>query len=253
MIKKKSKIDRLKEYPLIEHLTELKKRIVFCIIFFLFSFVLCYSFHNELYNFITNPLVNVLKKYNINNAFIYTGLMENFTSTLSLVFSMSVFVSVPFWLIQIWLFILPALYDNEQRKVFMYFVIIPLCFLFGVLFCYFFILPIVFNFFIGFELFSNRIMPAILQAKITDYIDMTVSFFYIFGFAFLMPILLVFLNKIGFVSNELFVKNRKFVIVGIFIISAILTPPDVLSQIVLAVPLVLMYELVIFLTKNKTK
>ncbi len=253
MIKKKSKIDRLKEYPLLEHLTELKKRIVFCLIFFLFSFVLCYSFHNELYNFITTPLVNVFKKYNINNSFIYTGLMENFTSTLSLVFSMSVFVSIPFWLIQIWLFILPALYDDEQRKVFMYFITVPLCFLLGILFCYFFILPIIFNFFISFELSSNRMMPAILQAKITDYIDMTISFFYIFGFAFLMPFLLVFLNKIGLISNEVFVKNRKFAIVGIFIISAILTPPDVLSQIILAVPLVLMYELVIFLTRNKTK
>ena len=253
MIKKKTKINRLKEYPLLEHLTELKKRVVLCLIFFLFSFILCYSFHNELYNFITNPLVNVLKKHNINNAFIYTGLMENFTSTLSLVFSVSVFVSVPFCLIQIWLFILPALYDDEQRKVFMYFIIIPLCFLFGVLFCYFFILPIVFNFFIGFEFISNRTMPAVLQAKITDYIDMTISFFYVFGFAFLMPILLIFLNKMGFISHELFVKNHKFAIVGIFIISAILTPPDVLSQIILAIPLILMYELVIFLTRNKTK
>ncbi len=253
MIKKKTKINRLKEYPLLEHLTELKKRVVFCLVVFLFSFVLCYSFHNEIYNFITNPLVNVLKKHSINNVFIYTGIMENFTSTLSLVFSMSVFMSVPFWLVQIWLFILPALYDDEQRKVFMYFILVPVCFLLGVLFCYFFILPIIFNFFIGFDLASNRIMPALLQAKITDYIDMIVSFFYIFGFAFLMPIFLVFVNKIGLISNEVFVKNRKFAIVGIFIASAILTPPDVLSQIILAVPLVLMYELVIFLTKNKTK
>ncbi len=253
MAKTQSNQKDLQEFPLIEHITEFKHRVIISLIFFIISFIFCYSFHNEIYNVITMPLVKILEKYHLHSSFIYTKLIENFTSTLSLVFSVATFMSIPFWVIQIWLFILPALYEHEQKKVLFIIVSIPLFFILGVLFCYFFVLPSVFDFFISFASSNIRTSPPVLQARITEYIDMSISLLYTFGVAFLFPIVLIILNYFGIVSTYLLKQNRKYAIILIFIISAVLTPPDIISQIILAIPLILMYELVILTGKLNTK
>lgn len=242
--------EKLPELSLLDHLNELRVRIIHCTIFFIISFIVCYSFKDEIYNLITYPLLNVLRDNHSNANLIYTKLTENFTSTLSIVLSASIFISIPYWAIELWLFITSALYSNEKRTVFPYIFITPILFLCGVIFCYFFILPPAFEFFINYGN-SGRDAPLLLQAKITDYIDITTSLLNAFGVCFLTPIFLILLVKFGIISRETLKRNRKYAIIIIFTVAAILTPPDIFSQTVLAIPLMLMYEISIILSKKK--
>ena len=248
---KKNTQNELPELPMLEHLNELRHRIIISFIFFLLSFVFCYSFKNEIYNIITSPLVDVLSARHMQSNFIYTKVIEDFTSTISLVISASLFISIPFWIVQIWLFIVPALYEKEQKTALLFFIAIPIFFLFGVIFCYLFVLPSVFDFFISFG--GGRSAAPILQAKIGDYIETAISLLHTFGFAFLSPIILIFLNRTGILSKDKLISIRKYMIVFIFILAAILTPPDIISQIILAIPLLIMYEIAVFLSKNYNK
>lgn len=244
------KQEKLPELTLLDHLTELRLRIIHCIIFFLITFIVCYSFKNEIYNLITYPLTKVLNENHLQSKIIFTKLTENFTSTLSIVLSASMFISIPYWAIELWLFITPALYKEEKRYFLPYIFITPILFLCGVIFCYFLVLPPAFDFFITFGN-NGRTTPLLLDAKITDYIELTTSLLNAFGICFLTPIFLILLVKFGILSQEKLKKYRKYAIVFIFIISAILTPPDVFSQILLAIPLIGMYELSILLSKKK--
>lgn len=245
------KKEKLPELSLLDHLTELRYRIIHCLIFFLIASIFCYSFKNEIYNLITYPLMTAMKSSHSSSKLIYTKITENFVSTFSIILSSAIFVSIPYWAIELWLFVTPALYKDEKKYFFPYIFLTPILFLCGVIFCYFLILPPAFEFFITFGQ-SGRNLPLSLQAKITDYIDLTTSLLNAFGICFLTPIFLILLVKFGLLSRETLKKNRKYAIVIIFIISAILTPPDVLSQILLAIPLIAMYEISILLSK-KTK
>ena len=243
------KKETLPELSLLDHLKELRQRIIHCLIFFLIAFIFCYSFKEEIYNLITYPLLTAMQSSHAGSKIIYTKITENFMSTLSIVISSAIFVSIPYWAIELWLFITPALYKEEKRYFFPYIFLIPILFLCGVIFCYFLVLPPAFNFFISFGQ-NGREIPLILQAKITDYIDLTTSLLNAFGICFLTPIFLILLVKFGILNREILKKNRKYAIVIIFTISAILTPPDVLSQILLALPLIVMYEISILLSKK---
>ena len=242
--------EKLPELTLLDHLTELRLRIIHSVIFFLIAFIVCYSFKNEIYNLITYPLTKVLNENHLQSKIIFTKLTENFTSTLSIVLSASIFISIPYWAIELWLFITPALYKDEKQLFLPYIFITPILFLCGVIFCYFLVLPPAFEFFITFGN-SGRTTPLLLDAKITDYIELTTSLLNAFGICFLTPIFLILLVKFGILSPEKLKKYRKYAIVFIFIIAAILTPPDIFSQILLAIPLIGMYELSILLSKRK--
>ncbi len=241
--------EKLPELSLLDHLNELRQRIIHCLIFFAIAFIFCYSFKEEIYNLITYPLINTLQTSHSNAKLIYTKVTENFISTFSIIISSAIFVSIPYWAIELWLFITPALYKDEKKFFFPYIFLTPILFLCGVIFCYFLVLPQAFEFFITFGQ-SGRDIPLQFQAKITDYIDFTTSLLNAFGICFLTPIFLVLLVKFGLLSRETLKKNRKYAIVLIFTISAILTPPDVFSQIILALPLIGMYEISILLSKK---
>ena len=243
--------EQLREFPLIEHLTELRSRIINSLLFFIFAFVFCYSFKDDIYNLITYPLITTLKNNHSANSLIYTKITEAFTSTLSITFSSALFISIPYFGIQLWLFIIPALYKNEKRHFLPYLILTPILFLSGVIFSYFLVLPEAFKFLISFAGGETKAMPLILQAKITDYIDLTITLLNAFGICFLSPILLILLVKFKILTRQSLINNRKYAIIIIFTISAILTPPDVVSQILLAIPLMFMYEISIILTKDK--
>lgn len=246
------KKETLKEFPLIEHLTELRSRIINSLFFFTFAFIFCYTFKDDIYNIITYPLLSTLNDNHISNKLIYTKITEAFTSTLSITFSSALFISIPYFAIQIWIFITPALYKNEKRYFFPYLLLTPILFLCGVIFCYFLVLPQTFNFLISFANGKGMATPLILQAKITEYIDLTITLLNAFGLCFLLPIFLILLIKFNILERQTLIKSRKYAIILIFIIAAILTPPDIISQILLAIPLMLMYELSIILTKQKS-
>lgn len=243
--------EQLKEFPLIEHLTELRSRIIHSLLFFIFAFVFCYTFKDDIYNLITYPLISTLQNNHITNKLIYTKITEAFTSTLSITFSSALFISIPYFAIELWLFITPALYKNEKRYFFPYLLITPILFLCGIIFCYFLVLPKTFEFLITFANGKGMATPLVLQAKITEYIDLTITLLNAFGLCFLSPVFLILLIKFNILERQTLIKARKYAIILIFIISAILTPPDIISQILLAIPLMFMYELSIILTKQK--
>ncbi|MDR2098453.1 MAG: twin-arginine translocase subunit TatC [Rickettsiales bacterium] len=243
--------ERLRELPLAEHLRELRHRILASLAFFGVAFILCYTFRDSIYDFATAPLARAMRDNRIIANMIYTKVTEAFTSNLSITFSAAQFLSIPFWSIELWLFITPALYKDEKKQYLPYILLSPALFLLGAAFCYFLVLPPMFGFFLKYTNNEALATPLILEAKIEEYVSLTSSLMNAFGICFLTPIFLGLLVRAGAVSRETLKSKRKYAVVLIFIAAAVLTPPDVVSQILLAVPLMAMYELSILLARPK--
>lgn len=239
-----------------QHLFELKKRIAISTLFFVVSFCFTYFYAIEIYQFLMQPLINSFDNLN-NRRMIYTSPGEGFMTYMKVSFYSSLFFSIPFFLIQIYLFLSPALYKNEKKIVLMIFFFVPLLFFLGAIFAYYFLLPLTFKFFLSFEFqgFSDvNQIPVQLETKISEYLNLICEIIFSFGFAFQLPILLIFLIRCGFISVNDLQNKRKYWIVAIFIIAAILTPPDVVSQVSLAIPMIFLFEISILIGKKiKTK
>ncbi|HLD77150.1 MAG TPA: twin-arginine translocase subunit TatC [Rickettsiales bacterium] len=239
-----------------EHLSELKNRIFFCVIFLTVAFCSTYFFATEIYQFLLKPLTNSFENLE-HRRMIYTSPAEGFTTFTKLSFYSALFISVPFFLAQFYLFLSPALYKKEKKTILWIFFLSPFLFFLGAIFAYYFLLPLTFKFFLSFEFqvfpVQNGI-PIQLETKISDYLNLIIKIIFSFGFAFQLPICLHFLIKYDFITiNDLQIR-RKYWIVAIFIIAAILTPPDVVSQVILAIPMIFLFEIVIFIGKKiKTK
>lgn len=225
-----------------EHLVELRKRISRSLIALGVGFGVCYYFKDFVFYIITRPLVNVLEK---NSRLIYTGLTEAFFTYMKIAFFASLIITSPFILYQIWKFISPGLLLKEKKYVVPFVVSSSLLFIGGVSFGYFIVLPPAFKFFVS---FNNEYLQALLSFK--DYLSLFVTFLLGFGLSFQLPIFIFFMTKLGIVNPEILSKQRRYAILIIFIIAAILTPsPDALSQILMAIPLMFLYEISIFVSK----
>ncbi|MDA0939107.1 MAG: twin-arginine translocase subunit TatC, partial [Proteobacteria bacterium] len=165
------------------------------------------------------------------------------------------FISIPFFILQIYLFIRPGLHEGEKFAVLLYACFVPLLIILAILIVYYFVIPATWKFFLSFEKqkINTLSMPIMLEAKISEYINLIIELIVGFSLAFQMPIILSLLGRLGLITRNQLVKRRKHAIVIIFIVAAILTPPDVLSQIILALPLILLYELSIILIKFTEK
>ena len=237
------------------HFNELRSRAMICILFYIVIFVLCYFFSKEIYHFLLKPFIEVSQN-NQNRKLIYTSPTEAFTTYLKLSFYSSLFFSFPVFFAELYLFLSPALYKNEKKNILFTIFFSSFLFLFGAIFCYFFILPMALKFFASFENLSSiqdSTLPILLETKISDYLNFTINLLFGFGIAFLSPILLLFLIKGGYVKVKDLRSKRRYWIVIIFILSAILTPPDILSQISLAILLIILFEIVILLGKYFNK
>ncbi len=246
----------MEKQTLQEHFYELKKRFLFCIIFASVAFCSTFYFASEIYQFLLKPLANSFANPE-NRKVIYTSPSEGFTTFIRLAFYSAIFISTPFFLTQFYLFLAPALYKNEKKIIILTFFFSPFLFFLGAIFAYFFLIPIALEFFLGFEiqaLADSKKIPIQLETKISEYLNFIKNVIFSFGFAFQLPICLLFLIKGGFITvNDLKIR-RKYWIVAIFIIAAILTPPDVISQIGLAIPMIFLFEIVILIGKKiKTK
>ena len=227
---------------LTDHLVELRKRLVRCVIILFIGFGACYYYKDFIFDIVTRPLVHVLPK---NSYLIYTGLTEAFFVYMKLAFFASLIITCPFIIYQIWKFISPALHSTEKKYVLPFVLFSTLLFISGVLFGYFIALPPAFEFFVS---FNNRYLQSMIS--FSDYISLFVTFLLGFGLSFELPVFMFFLAKLGIVNSQMLSKQRKYAILVIFIVAAILTPsPDALSQILMAIPLMFLYEVSIFITK----
>jgi sec-independent protein translocase protein TatC len=241
------------QMPIIEHLIELRRRLIYSFVAFVLASLLCYHFAVDIYAFLVRPLATVL--HGENRRLIYTGLTEAFFTYMKLAVFAGGFLSFPVIAAQIWMFVAPGLYKKEKKAFLPFLVATPVLFLTGAAFVYYFVIPVAWKFFAGFESFApqNNGLPIQLEARVGEYLSLVMTLIFAFGFCFQMPVLLTLLARVGLVNAQSLAEKRRYAIVGIFIVAAILTPPDIMSQIMLAVPLLLLYEISVFLVKLSEK
>ena len=242
--------EKIKQASFIEHLTELRSRLLKSIVYLFIFFVISYIFAENIYSFLVEPYADAVKDDNINRRLIYTALHETFITYLKVAFFSAIFVTSPIILTQIWKFVAPGLYTNEKKALLPYLIATPTLFLLGGMLVYYLVMPLAIKFFLSFET-SAQIgnLPIQLEAKVNEYLSLIMRLIFAFGISFQLPVLLTLLARVGFVNSTYLKKRRKYVIVIIFAVAAILTPPDPITQIGLGIPLLILYELSILSVK----
>ena len=236
------------------HFVELRSRLIKTIIFILFIFIISYTYADLIYNFLVEPYANAVKDDKISRRLIFTALHETFITYLKVAFFAAIFLGSPILLMQIYKFIAPGLYKNEKKAILPYLIFTPILFLFGGLLVYYLVMPLAIKFFLSFEsMGSTTSLPIQLEAKVNEYLSLIMRLIFAFGISFQLPILLNLLARTGVVNSSYLKKTRRYVVVIIFSVAAVLTPPDPITQIGLAIPLLLLYELSIITVKFTEK
>ena len=238
----------LDEMSLIDHLTELRKRLLRSFIYIIIIFFICFYFANDLFYFLAKPLVDLLR-VDEGQGFIYTALQEAFFTELKISFFFSLFFAFPLVAIQIWKFIAPGLYKTEKNAFLPFLVATPILFFAGGAMVYYLISPLAWKFFLSYQNMSDTGVPIRLEAKMGEYLSLMMRFIFAFGLAFQLPVILGLLAKVGIVTYLSLKKFRKYAIVIAFLAAAFLTPPDPFSQISLALPIIFLYEISIYIAK----
>ena len=236
--------EKNKQSSFVEHLTELRSRLVKCIIYLFVFFVLCYFFAENIYSFLLAPYADAVRDDEANRRMIFTALHETFITYLKVAFFAAMFIASPIILTQVWKFVAPGLYKNEKKALLPYLVATPTLFLLGGMLVYYLIMPLAIKFFLSFETSAQiNSLPIQLEAKVNEYLSLIMRLIFAFGISFQLPVLLSLLARVGFIDSQYLKKRRKYVIVIIFAVAAILTPPDPITQIGLGIPLLILYEL----------
>ena len=233
-----------KKMTLMEHFSELRRRLLWCAFIFLMAFVFGWYVAPWVQEFLTMPLLNVWDGNLLYNA-ITDGLMIRLS--LSMVVALIVLIPVLLW--HVWAFVAPGLKKNEKKFIWPLMIASPILFLIGAAFAFYILFPFVFGFFIELNKSSN--VPAIVLPAVRDYLSFAISLLKVFGVAFQLPILMIFLNRIGVLPRSRVVAMRRYAIIVVVVVAAVLTPPDIVSQILLAVPMWLLFELsVLFMRRD---
>tara|TARA_Y100001958_G_C21165663_1_gene498578 strand:- start:506 stop:1273 length:768 start_codon:yes stop_codon:yes gene_type:complete len=236
------------------HFVELRSRLINSLILIFIIFIVSYIFAEHIYSFLVEPYANAVKDDNNSRRLIFTALHETFITYIKVAFFAAIFLGSPVLLIQIYKFIAPGLYKNEKKALLPYLISTPLLFLLGGCLVYYLVMPLAIQFFLSFEtLGSSTNLPIQLEAKVNEYLSLIMRLIFAFGISFQLPILLNLLARIGIVNSKYLRNRRRYVVVIIFALAAILTPPDPITQVGLAIPLLLLYELSIFTVRFTEK
>jgi sec-independent protein translocase protein TatC len=234
-----------KPMPLLEHLIELRRRLIWSAAAFLICFLGAYYVSSDIYYFLAEPLAKVLHDQGMQDPhLVYTQLYEAFFTKIKVAFFGGAFVAFPIVAAQIWLFVAPGLYRSEKRALLPFLLATPILFLMGAALAYYFVFPFAWKFFASFQ--TNTCgggVPIELLPRVSEYLDLVMKLIFAFGLTFQLPVALTLVAKVGIVSSAQLKKFRRYAYVGMFVIAAILAPPDVITQTGLALPLIALYEI----------
>jgi sec-independent protein translocase protein TatC len=227
--------------PLIDHLIELRQRLLRIVVALAVAFGVAFYFADDIFRFLAQPYVEAVGPTG-EKQLIYTKLYEAFFTEIKVALFAAFLCAFPIIANQIWLFVAPGLYRHEKRALLPFLLATPVLFTMGAALAYYFVMPTAFRFFLGYQQTSGELSVSALPA-IADYLSLVMNFIFAFGVSFLLPVLLMLLERAGIVTLEQLKAGRRYAIVAAFVVAAVITPPDVISQLMLAIPLTILYEL----------
>ena len=247
--------------PLIEHLAELRTRLIHSVIAFIIGMIICFTVWNPIFNFLTAPLCSAMAERGQQDCgLILIKLQEGFFVAISISLLGGLVLGFPYISYQLWRFVAPGLYKNEKGAFLPFLISSPLMFFLGAAFAFYVVTPLAFDFFLGFqqsgsltgdgEINDSGIAAIAIQGSAQEYLSLTIKFIVAFGLCFQLPVLLTLMGKAGLVSSEGLGNVRKYAVVGILVLAALVTPPDVITQVILFVVVYGLYELSIFLVRR---
>ncbi|MCB1783848.1 MAG: twin-arginine translocase subunit TatC [Alphaproteobacteria bacterium] len=239
--------------PLTGHLIELRKRLLWSVLVMAIGTAVCFLFVDDIYGFLVRPLAQAMGDSDTRRL-IYTGLTEAFFTYLKVAFFAGIFLTFPVLLVQVWLFVAPGLYKAERRAFLPFLIATPVLFFLGGACVYYVVMPTAWPFFLSFESRgADTVLPIQLEARVSEYLDLVMTLIFSFGLCFQLPVILTLLGRVGLVSSAWLAGMRKYALIVAFIVAAILTPPDLASQVLLAVPILALYEISIWLVRMSEK
>ncbi len=227
--------------PFTSHLKELRDRLLVCIVAIAIAFVFTYYFKEKVFAILMQPFIKVMPA---KSSFIFTGITEAFITYFKISFVMALFAGAPVILYEFWMFIAPGLYEKEKKFVYPFIIFGSLCFLAGAIFCYFIVMPVTYRFFVSYA--ADFIIP---MPDLKNYMNLTLKLLLVFGLIFELPLVAFYLTKARIINAKMLSSKRRYAILGIFILSAIITPPDLASQLLMVIPLWGLYEISIVITR----
>jgi sec-independent protein translocase protein TatC len=236
-----------KEMPLLEHLSELRRRLLWSAGAFLLAFIVCYHFAANIYDFLAAPLAHALEARGEKPQLIYTALFEAFFTYVKVAAFAAAFISFPIVASQLWMFVAPGLYKKEKRAMLPFLVVTPVLFFVGGAIAYYGFFPLMFKFFLSFQdTHAGSDVQITLMARVSDYLSTAMKVIFAFGLSFELPVLLTLLGRVGIITAASLKKYRRYAYVGCFIMAAVLAPPDIPSQCMMAALLIFLFEISVF-------